>query len=40
MPVIISLRRPAELRNPNPKHVDHMYDLDANRSDGATQRPE
>jgi hypothetical protein len=40
MPVILALRHRAELRNLNPKHLDYMCDLDANRCDGATQRDE
>jgi hypothetical protein len=40
MPVILALRHHAELRNLNPKHLDYMCDLDANRCDGATQRDE
>jgi hypothetical protein len=30
-------RYPTKLLNPNPKHLDYTYDLDANRCDGATQ---
>jgi hypothetical protein len=40
MPVILSLRRSAELRNPNPKHLSYIYNLDANPCDGATQHAE
>jgi hypothetical protein len=33
-------RRPTKLRNPNPKHLNHMFNIDANRCDGAAQRTE
>jgi hypothetical protein len=33
-------RRNPKLRNPNPKHHNYVYDLDANYSDGAGQRTE
>jgi hypothetical protein len=33
-----TLRRRTNLRNPNPKHYNYMYNLNANPTDGAGQR--
>jgi hypothetical protein len=40
LPRFTAPRRLTKQLNPNPKHLDHMYDLDANPCDGATQRAE
>jgi hypothetical protein len=37
LPRFTAPRRLTKQLNPNPKHLNYMYNLDANRSDSATQ---
>jgi hypothetical protein len=40
LPRFTAPRRLTKQLNPNPKHLDHMYDLNANPCDCATERAE